>query len=78
VSRRPRRPMASWLVSGYRVASRSGWGDHPPYLTLVRLHLEYCACFEPLMTGNTLKPLSVSRKGQQSCEGSGTNLMRNG
>jgi len=39
--------------------------------TQVRLHLRYCDQLWPLTTRKTLRYWSMSRGGQQSCEGSG-------
>jgi len=41
----------------------------PQYSALMRLHLQYCVQFEMLTTRKTLRLWSVSRKGEQSCEG---------
>ena len=39
-----KKAMASWLVSAVEKPAGAG-GDHPPVLTLVKLHLEYCIQF---------------------------------
>jgi len=42
---------------------------------LVRLHLKYCVQFWTLTTRQTLMPWSMFREGQQSCEGTGAQVL---
>ena len=47
----------------------------PPHSALVRLHLKHRVEFGSLTTRQTLRPWSLSREGQQGCEGAGAQVL---